>query len=104
MLEVILSMVLITLIFGAMMGSYHLQQRSMQTLADHRAAIRLAEQTLTQLQTRQPVTPGQHIRLEPLETHSSTLQWCRVHVTLGRSSATLTGLIPQSISAGEDSQ
>jgi len=94
-LEIVLSMVLITLIFGAMMGSYPLQQRAMQTLSDRRAAIRLAEQTLTQLQTRQPVTFNENIRLEPLESHSATLQWCRVHVTLGRSSATLTGLVPQ---------
>ncbi len=101
MSEMGIGLAIVAAVAGALVVVIARQQRGSQQLADHRAAIRLAETTIENLRIAQPIAPPADTTVEPLNDPSPLpdRKWVAVHATVNGRSVVLTGLVPQAAAA-----
>ena len=96
-LDTVMAIAIVAILLIVLTAAVTRQRKAADRLADSRDAMRLAEQTMTSLQSGRAVTqaPGGGIRVEKLDTPSDLPQcaWARVTVTRGNSSRELIGLV-----------
>lgn len=90
---------LVALLAGLLALALNRQNHAARKLADTRAALRLAEQTLLDLQTGQARPPDPRVQIRPLEPPPLPGQtWVEVAAESQGQRITLLGAIPQSSS------
>lgn len=98
LLDVTVGLIIIGIVATLLATAISRQSLASQRLAEQRDATRLAEDALSRLQANQPLpnTTGQviEVRYLPDETPVNGNSWVEVKATIGRRSATLTGLVP----------
>jgi type II secretory pathway pseudopilin PulG len=99
LVDVITGLVLLTALGTAMVVAQSARSHAARKLADTRAAIRLAERALMELQSGRPTptdTPDAQTEVRPLTSDPaiSGTKWVRVRTTLHGQSAVLCGLVP----------
>ena len=98
MADAVMALALVAIVGILLAVSVNRQQRASNRLAESRASVSLAEQTLTSLQSGQstPKVPeGAEIRVNRLDTPSGAggLVWATVETKVDGRSASLTGLV-----------
>ena len=95
--DTIMAIAIVAILLVVLTAAVTRQRKASDRLADSRDAMRIAEQTVTALQTGQsvPTPPGVTLRVQKLDTASdvSRCVWVTVTVTKGTSSRELIGLV-----------
>ena len=97
--EALVGLFILATMGGLLAVTWHQEQVTLLRLADNRAAARVAEEVLIDLQTHQvpPPSEGESMRwsLLPTLSVSTTQAWVEVTAQVGKSRCVLTGLVPQ---------
>ena len=99
--ETLVGLAIVLLLIVVLANAVQRQQRASDRLSDSREMMRLAEQTITALQTFElPPTAavGTNVTVTPLDVpaESEKLRWVRVTVSRGGRSVTLVGMARKS--------
>jgi hypothetical protein len=93
--EAIIGLALLAMIMILLAVALGREQKVMNRLADSRAALRLAEETLTALQSK-TAAPQAGVRVMKLDAPCDApgCSWAKVQATVNGRSATLIGVVP----------
>jgi type II secretory pathway pseudopilin PulG len=99
MVDVAVGMALVAVLAAALLATLARQQRASQQLANFRAAARVAEDALSDLQIDRPPrlsAPGRDVQVVrvPADSAPPGRAWVEVRATVGGRSASLLGLVP----------
>jgi type II secretory pathway pseudopilin PulG len=98
-MEVLVSIFVITALSGALLLGSRTDQDGLKRLSNSRAAMRVAEATMTALQSGQtPPTHGDHavtVRVLSQPAELPQMAWVEVATVVDRDHATLIGLVPR---------
>lgn len=99
--ETLVGLAIVLLLIVVLANAVQRQQRASDRLSDSREMMRLAEQTITALQTSHPppaASAGTNVAVTPLDEPSGAekLRWVRVTVSRGGRSVTLVGMARKS--------
>ncbi|MEA2711864.1 MAG: hypothetical protein QOF78_4465 [Phycisphaerales bacterium] len=102
MADALIALAIVLILAGVLATAVARQRRGSERLAESRAAVRLAEETLTAMQSggQPPKMPeGMNVKIRPLDPPAalevpSGCAWVEVQVTLGAGrSSSLSGLV-----------
>ena len=99
--EAIVALALLAFIMILLAVALGRQQKVLNRVADSRAALRIAEATLTAMQTHRiapTAAPASAVRIIKLDTpcECSGYAWAKVQATVNGRSASLVGVVPAS--------
>ena len=102
MADVLTGIALLVVLSGAMIVAQSARSHAAQKFADTRAAVRLAERALIELQNGRPLptdAPDAKLEVAPLAAEAGVAgrKWIEVRATLRSQKAVLCGLVPASV-------
>ncbi len=102
LMDAVIGIVILGILAGVMVDTMRRSNQAQKRLADTRAAARLAESRLVELQSGAPLLAAvpddqtTSVTALPDPSPAGAMRWVRVRATVGGREAELVGLVPQS--------